>query len=215
MNRFDDRLPIVGILRGFRMDQLGGIVEAVAQGGLTNLEITMNSPAAAEQIREAARISAGKIRIGAGTVTTSRLLDEALSAGASFIVTPSLRTEIVNECVRGGIPVFPGAFSPTEVWEAWELGATMVKLFPAETVGPSFLKALGGPFPHVKLMPTGGVDLQTLPQFIKAGASGAGVGGPLFSKARIDASDWPWLENQARAFADTWRTHQADRESQS
>ena len=190
-------LPVIGILRGFTLEELPNILEAVRRGGLRNVEITMNSPGAAEQIRAAA----GQLNVGAGTVTSLKRLDEALGAGAKFIVTPTVNPEVIKRCVREKVPVFPGAFSPTEICQAWELGATMVKIFPAETGGVAYLRAIRGPFPQIKLLPTGGVDLQTAGEYLKAGAAGLGVGSPLFDKKRIDAADWNWLEDRARAFA--------------
>ena len=195
---------IVGILRGFEPGQLKGIVEAVRRGGLRHLEITMNSPGAAEQIAHARVLGEGQLAIGAGTVTSLALLDAALHAGAEFIVTPSLNPEVITACVQRKIPVYPGAFSPAEILTAWELGAAMVKIFPAEFGGARYLKALRGPFPHIKLMPTGGVELESLPKLIEAGAAGAGVGSPLFRRDRIDAGDWPWLEQQTRRYVEAW-----------
>lgn len=201
-----ERLPIVGILRGFEIRQLPGIVGAARRGGLVNLEVTLNSAGASEQIRAAVELANGAMCIGAGTVTTMERLEEALAAGAQFVVTPSLNMQVLAECVRRSVPIFPGAMSPTEVWAAWEAGAAMVKIFPAELGGPAFLKALRGPFPQVKLMPTGGVDLSTLAEFLKAGASGAGVGSPLFDRARVEAGDWDWLEKRTAAFVAEWKT---------
>lgn len=191
-------LPLIGILRGFSLAQLPPILAATEGGGLRNVEITMNSPGACEQIRRASET--GGLNVGAGTVTSLSLLQAALDAGAKFIVTPALNREVIRECVRQSVPVFPGAFSPTEMVEAWELGATMVKIFPADTGGPAFLRALRGPFPQIKFLPTGGVDLQTAADFLQAGAAGLGVGSPLFDKQRIDRCDWAWLRDQTSRF---------------
>jgi 2-dehydro-3-deoxyphosphogluconate aldolase/(4S)-4-hydroxy-2-oxoglutarate aldolase len=190
---------IIGILRGFTTDVALQIADAAARGGLEFLEITMNSPGATDQIRELRQLGSS-LKIGAGTVLSLQDLDQAQVAGAEFIVTPVMRPEVIHECVRRKLPVYPGAFSPTEILTAWELGATMVKVFPAETLGPGYIRALKGPFPQIKLLPTGGVDLKTLPEFKKAGACGAGVGSPLFDRKRIEAKDWPWLEARCRAF---------------
>lgn len=200
-----EELPVVGILRGFTESQVGQIVAAGLRGGLRNLEITMNTRGAAEQIRRAIELSSGAMNIGAGTVTTTKLLEEALGAGACFIVTPSLEPEVVRECAARQVPVFPGAFTPTEIYRAFELGAAMVKIFPAEAMGPNYIKAIKAPLPQVKLMPTGGVDLRSLPAFRKAGADAFGVGSPLFNKERVDAGDWAWVEEQCRAFLDAFR----------
>jgi 2-dehydro-3-deoxyphosphogluconate aldolase/(4S)-4-hydroxy-2-oxoglutarate aldolase len=195
------QLPIVGILRGLPAERLRPIVEAVIEGGLTNLEITMNTPGAARQIRAALDIARGGLNIGAGTVTSAQLLDEALAAGAGFIVTPTVAPAVIQTCAHMQLPIFSGAFSPTEVQRAWELGATMVKIFPAGALGPSFLRSLKAPLPHVKLMPTGGVDLRTLAAYAEAGADAFGVGSPLFDAERLAANDWAWLRNQCAAFA--------------
>ncbi len=199
------QVPVVGILRGFDPDLMCGLVGAVRRGGLTNLEVTMNSPAASEQIAIAVREAGGSLNVGAGTVTSLPLLEQALAAGAQFIVTPTVTEPVIGECVRRGIPVFPGAFSPTEIYRAWELGATMVKLFPAEKLGPSFVRGIKGPLPQIKLMPTGGVDLKTLEAYWKAGAEGFGIGGPLFDPARVGNRDWSWVEQRAKAFVEAFQ----------
>lgn len=194
-----ERVPVVAILRGLAPGRLEPLLAAVRAGGLTTLEITMNSPGAADQIRSAVR--RGGLNIGAGTVTRVALLEEALGAGATFIVTPNLNRHVVRECVGRGIPVFPGALSPSEVATAMEWGAAMVKVFPAEVWGPAHVERLKEAVPEARLLPTGGVDLATLPAFRAAGADGFGVGSPLFDKGRIDAGDWGWLEARCRAFA--------------
>ena len=199
------QLPIVGILRGLPGNQLRVVVATVCEGGLTNLEITMNTPGAAEQIRVACEISGGALNIGAGTVTDVGLLEVALSAGASFIVTPTVAVPVIERCRQLKVPVFPGAFSPSEIVQAWELGATMVKVFPAECLGPNYLRSLKAPLPHLKLMPTGGVDAATLGAYAQAGADAFGVGSPLFRGERLAAQDWEWLRNQCRAFAGAYR----------
>jgi 2-dehydro-3-deoxyphosphogluconate aldolase/(4S)-4-hydroxy-2-oxoglutarate aldolase len=190
--------PIVGILRGTAEAHLQHILGATLEGGLTNIEITMNTAGAASQIKSAVQIVDGRMNVGAGTVTDLRLLEEALAAGASFIVTPTISEPVIQRCVELGVPVFPGAFSPTEISRAWDLGATMVKIFPADTLGPSYIKNLKGPFPNLKLMPTGGVSLETIADFAKAGADGYGIGSPLFKAERLAAQDWPWVAEQTR-----------------
>jgi len=200
-------LPIVGILRGFTLGQMTEIVRAARRGGLRNIEITMNTPDAARQLREAVTVAEGQLNIGAGTVINLELLDQALVAGVSFVVTPTVEPKVITECANLKIPVFPGALSPTEIVRAWELGAMMVKIFPAERVGPGYIRALKAPLPHIKLLPTGGVDLKTLPDFLKAGADGFGIGSPLFDRQRVEACDWTWVEAQCRAFAVTYRQY--------
>ncbi|MBI2927355.1 MAG: bifunctional 4-hydroxy-2-oxoglutarate aldolase/2-dehydro-3-deoxy-phosphogluconate aldolase [Verrucomicrobia bacterium] len=199
-----NRLPVVGILRGFDRYQLVKITEAARRGGLTNLEITMNTPGAAEQIQQATAQAGSAMNIGAGTVLSLDDLEQALAAGASFIVTPVVNDVVIRRCKELDVPVFPGAFTPTEIVRAWELGAALVKVFPAEVLGPAFIKAVKAPLPHVKLMPTGGVDLKTLPEYLRVGADAFGVGSPLFKQDRIVAGDWPRVEAQCRAFVEAY-----------
>jgi 2-dehydro-3-deoxyphosphogluconate aldolase/(4S)-4-hydroxy-2-oxoglutarate aldolase len=198
-------LPIVGILRGFTLGQMTEIVRAALRGGLRNIEITMNTPDAARQLREAVTVAEGRLNVGAGTVIKLELLDQALGAGATFVVMPTVEPKVITACVDQKVPVFPGAFSPTEVVRAWDLGAMMVKIFPAESVGPGYIRALKAPLPHIKLLPTGGVDLKTLPDFLRAGADGFGIGSPLFDRQRVESCDWTWVEAQCRAFTETYR----------
>ena len=201
--RFEE-LPLVGILRGFDPGQIANIVEAAAKGGLTNLEITMNSPAAAEQIACALDAAAGRMNIGAGTVTSREALHEALRAGATFIVTPAVIPAVVSGCVADGVPVIPGAFTPTEVWQAMDLGATRIKLFPADLGGPAHVKALLGPYPEARIYPTGGVTLETMPTYLAAGACGFGLGGQFFKPERIRAGDWEWVTSQVATFKEVY-----------
>ena len=201
-------LPLVGILRGGVAKDLPHIIRAVRNGGMRFLEITMNTPGAEDQIRAATELAEGTITIGAGTVTSQSLLDRAIAAGAKFIVTPIVIRHVIEFCEASAIPVLPGALTPTEIHEAWEIapGAIpAVKVFPGDFGGPSYIRALRGPFPQIPLMPTGGVDLVTLPRFVEAGATAFGIGSPLFQKDRIQATDWTWLENQVRAFVETYR----------
>jgi 2-dehydro-3-deoxyphosphogluconate aldolase/(4S)-4-hydroxy-2-oxoglutarate aldolase len=205
------RLPIVGILRGLPPEKLRPVLEAVLEGGLANLEITMNTPGAADQICSAREIAGTAANIGAGTVTTLQLLEEALAAGAGFIVTPTIVPAVIARCAQLQTPVFPGAFSPTEIQQAWEMGATMVKIFPADALGPGYLRSLKAPLPHLKLMPTGGVDANNLEAYALAGADAFGVGSPLFRAERIAANDWEWLRGQCLALAAAWRKAKTSR----
>jgi 2-dehydro-3-deoxyphosphogluconate aldolase/(4S)-4-hydroxy-2-oxoglutarate aldolase len=176
-------------------------VPASIEGGLCNIEVTMNTADAEELIRLTADLVGGKGNVGAGTVTTVETLDKALKAGATFIVTPAVVPDVIQACVERKIPVMPGAMTPTEILTAWRLGATMVKVFPADQLGPGHIKALKAPFPEIPLMPTGGVTVETLPAFKKAGADAFGVGGPLFDPKQVAAGNWGWFREQAARFA--------------
>ncbi len=207
-NELFQRRPLVGILRGFRRKQIEPIVKACLAGGLTNLEITMNTEGAGDQIRAAIDAALGRMNIGAGTVTTDQRLTLAVEAGASFIVTPAVIPGVIERCRELELPVIPGAFTPTEVWQAWEAGAAMVKLFPAGLGGPDYVRSLKGPLPEIKLMATGGVSLDTFEEYLKAGAEGFGLGGPLFKRERIDAGDWEWLTGQVRSYCEIYNAFQ-------
>ena len=148
-------MPIVGILRFFPRAQVEQLVPAVMAGGLINLEVTLNSPGAADLIRLTRDLLGDRGNVGAGTVTSMEGLKLALDAGASFIVTPVVLPEVIRACVDLGVPILPGAMTPTEIFTAWSLGATMVKVFPADQLGPNHLRAVKAPFPEIRLMPTG------------------------------------------------------------
>ncbi len=192
-SRFE-QMPIVGILRNFPVDLMDSLAETYAKAGLTNLEITMNSAGVEETIAFLSQKFGDKLNIGAGTVCDTQDLEKALAAGAQFIVTPILDEEVIRECVRQQIPVFPGAYTPTEIYKAWKLGASMVKVFPASKLGPEYIKEVLAPLNTIKLMPTGGVTLDNCTDFLKAGAKGLGMGGQLFPKNLIEKQQWPQVK---------------------
>lgn len=199
------KFPVVGILRGLTTDDAAQAVNAACAGGLRCIEVTMNTPGAVEQIRRLREITGADVIIGAGTVRNLQELECAIDAGAHFIVTPIVAPNVIQTCVAREVPVFPGAMTPTEIFTAWEMGATAVKVFPAEALGPSYISAVKAPLTEVRLMPTGGVSPETLPAYRKAGADAFGVGSPLFDKARVAARDWAWITGQARRFAEAFR----------
>jgi len=198
------KLPVVGILRFFKRAEVEKLVPASVEGGLANIEVTMNTAGAEDLIRLTVDLVGGNGNVGAGTVTTVETLDKALKAGATFIVTPAVVPDVIRACVERKVPIMPGALTPTEVLTAWRLGATMVKVFPADQLGPGHIKALKAPFPEIPLMPTGGVTVQTLPLFKKAGADAFGVGGPLFDPKEVAAGNWGWFREQAARFAQAY-----------
>lgn len=179
--------PVIGILRGFEPAATIRTVEAVWRAGLKLVEITLNSPDACGTI---ASLRNNQFRrdgamIGAGTVTTIDGARAAVDAGAEFLVTPIADASIVEWAAERNIPIFPGAFSPTEVFHMWRAGATAVKIFPASVLGVEFIKALRGPMPQVPLLPTGGIGLENASGYLAAGAVGLGVGSPLFTPALL------------------------------
>lgn len=212
-NSFDwtllEALPVIAILRGYTREEVENIVLRSAIGGLRNIEITMNSKDAPALIRLAKERADGRMNVGAGTVCSLDDLDAALSAGATFIVTPIVNPDVIRACNEEKVPVIPGGFTPTEIYQAWQLGANMVKLFPANRFGPGYLKDIRGPLDRIRLVPTGGVDLANLPAYLENGAFGCGVGTPLVDKRRVEAGDWDWVEEQARRFAAVYETSAA------
>ncbi|HZE95456.1 MAG TPA: bifunctional 4-hydroxy-2-oxoglutarate aldolase/2-dehydro-3-deoxy-phosphogluconate aldolase [Planctomycetota bacterium] len=198
------KLPVVGILRFLKRAEVEQLVPASIEGGLCNIEVTMNTAGAEDLIRLTSDLMGGKGNVGAGTVTTLETLDRALKAGATFIVTPAVVPDVIKACVDRKIPVMPGAMTPTEILTAWRLGARMVKVFPADQLGPGHIKAVKAPFPEIPLMPTGGVTVETLPAFKKAGADAFGVGGPLFDPKQVAAGNWGWFREQAARFAQAY-----------
>jgi 2-dehydro-3-deoxyphosphogluconate aldolase / (4S)-4-hydroxy-2-oxoglutarate aldolase len=196
------QLPVVGILRGFNSAEVAGAVQAAMSGGLRNFEVTMDTAGAEELILLLREIGGGAANVGAGTVCSMERLEKALAAGAGFIVTPTVLPEVVMECSRGEVPVFPGAMSPDEIHRAFDFGADIVKVFPSEALGPDYIRALKGPFPGWRLMPTGGITVETISPYKRAGADAYGVGSPLFSREEVRAGNWEWVREQARRFSE-------------
>jgi len=191
---------IVAIVRFSDPEPLVEVVKALAEGGVSVAEVTLTVPNALEVIREAKRQHGDRVLLGAGTVLDPETARTAILAGADFIVSPGFNRDVVQLCRRYGKLVMPGAFTPTEVLTAWEAGADIVKVFPAELVGPPFFKALRGPLPQVKLMPTGGVDLNTASEFLKAGAVCLGIGSQLVESKSVEARDFARITALAKQY---------------
>jgi 2-dehydro-3-deoxyphosphogluconate aldolase/(4S)-4-hydroxy-2-oxoglutarate aldolase len=200
---------IVAILRSSDPGPLVEVVKALADGGVTVAEVTLTVPSALDVIREAKRQLGDRVLLGAGTVLDTETARAALLAGAEFIVAPTLNTDVVRLCRRYDKLVMPGAFTPTEVLAAWEAGADIVKVFPADVLGSAFFKALRGPLPQVKLMPTGGVDVTTAGEYLKAGAVCLGVGGQLVDPRLVAARDFARLTTLARQFVEIVNKHRS------
>jgi 2-dehydro-3-deoxyphosphogluconate aldolase/(4S)-4-hydroxy-2-oxoglutarate aldolase len=194
------KLPVVGILRFFGRAEVENLVRASMEGGLCNIEVTMNSAGAADLICLAREIMGDRGNVGAGTVVSMEGLEAALAAGATFIVMPAIVADVIRACVERKVPVMPGAMTPTEILTAWRMGATQVKVFPADQLGPGHIRAVKAPFPDIPLMATGGVTVETLPEFKRAGADGFGVGSPLFDRKQAAAGNWGWFREQAGRF---------------
>src|SRR5437879_191020 len=170
---------IVAVVRSPDSEQLVEVARALADGGVSVVEITMTVPNALEVLRQVRTGLGDRLLLGAGTILDPETARAALLAGAEYIVAPTLSLDVIRLCQRYDKLVMPGAFTPTEILTAWEAGADIIKVFPADVVGPAFVKAGRGPLPQVRLMPTGGVDLTTAAAFLQAGACCLGVGRPL------------------------------------
>jgi 2-dehydro-3-deoxyphosphogluconate aldolase/(4S)-4-hydroxy-2-oxoglutarate aldolase len=191
---------IVAIMRANSSDQLIAAAQAIQQGGVKVIEVTMTTPGALNVIAEAVKKFGQDVLFGAGSVLDPETARAAILAGAGFIVAPSLKVEVVTLCNRYSIPVMPGCYTPTEMLTAWEAGADMIKLFPAETGGPDMLKAILAPFPQFEIVPVGGVELSNAAEYIKKGAAALGVGSSLVNQKLLDAGDMPELTRRAAAF---------------
>jgi len=191
---------IVAVVRAQDSQQLVDVVRALSEGGVTVAEITMTVPGALDVVRQVRQALGDQVLLGAGTILDPETARAALLAGAEYIVSPTINLEVIALCRRYDKLVMPGAFTPTEILTAWEAGADIVKVFPADVVGPAFFKAVRGPLPQIRLMPTGGVDLTTAAAFLKAGACCLGVGGQLVRPEAVAARDFARIRDLARQY---------------
>lgn len=200
------QLPLMGILRGVQSDAVDPIVETAVSSGLQTIEITMNTPGAPDLIRNAVKCARGRLMIGAGTVLTSEHLKLALDAGAVFIVSPMLVYDVVEYCRDNEIPVFPGAFTPQEIYNAWIAGATMVKVFPTSFFGPDYIKEIKGPFNSVELMACGGVTAENIRSYFDSGASAVAFGGGVFREEWLKARDFDSIGGSIKALISAFKS---------
>jgi 2-dehydro-3-deoxyphosphogluconate aldolase/(4S)-4-hydroxy-2-oxoglutarate aldolase len=191
---------LVAVVRSPDSQQLVEVARALAEGGVSVVEITMSVPGALDVLQRVRAALGDRILLGAGTVLDAETARAVLLAGAEYIVAPTVNVEVIRLCQRYDKLVMPGAFTPTEILTAWEAGADIVKVFPADVVGPAFFKAMRGPLPQVRLMPTGGVDLTTAAAFLKAGACCLGVGSQLVEPAAVAARNFERIRELARQY---------------
>ncbi len=195
------QLPIMGILRGIELNSIKPLIkEAIIPSGLKTIEITMNTTNAPEKIREAIKTSEGKLTIGAGTVLNMHDLKSALSSGATFIVMPVLIQDVLEYCIKNKIPAFPGAFSPQEIYTAWNRGASMVKIFPAKFLGPEYFKEIRGPFKDIELLACGGITPKNLGSYITSGANAISFGASVFQKDWLLNNDFRSIKQSIDAY---------------
>ncbi|MGY2746970.1 bifunctional 4-hydroxy-2-oxoglutarate aldolase/2-dehydro-3-deoxy-phosphogluconate aldolase [Pseudarthrobacter sp. O4] len=174
---------VVAVLRARHATEYAPVIEALQRGGVLSIELTLSTPGAWDELPRLQERFGNALEIGVGTVTTAEEAETALDLGAAYIVTPITEPEVIAACVRRGTPVFPGGLTPTELHAGWKLGATAVKVFPASTVGAGYVSQLRGPFPDLQVIPSGGVDVEDVPGWIKAGALAVSLGGPLLGDA--------------------------------
>ncbi len=195
---------IVAIIRGFAPDTCLRLAEAYAAGGIRLVEVTFNQKAPETWKDTAAAIRAirerfgGHVRAGAGTVLTEEQLSMCIDAGGEYMITPNVKPELIRSCVRQGLVAMPGALTPSEAVDAWEAGAAFVKIFPAGSLGPGYVKALRAPLAHIPMLAVGGITAENVADFMRVGCVGAGVGGNLTNKEWIAAGAWDKIADTAR-----------------
>ncbi|MEI6351453.1 MAG: bifunctional 4-hydroxy-2-oxoglutarate aldolase/2-dehydro-3-deoxy-phosphogluconate aldolase [Verrucomicrobiota bacterium] len=193
---------IVAIIRADSSEQLLAAAEALYEGGVTGMEVTMTTPNALQVISEVTKRFGKKVLIGVGSVLDTETCRAAILAGSEFVVTPITRPEVIKMCNRYGKPIASGAYTPTEAMTAHEAGADFVKIFPADQLGPQYIKNILAPMPMLQIIPTGGVTVQTADSFIKAGCVALAAGSSLVSKEILKNQDWKKLTESAAAFVE-------------
>lgn len=191
---------IVAIVRGTGIESLFKIAEALREGGVQVLEVTLNTPGAIEMIGQLEKEYGAEMLIGAGTVLDPETARAVILAGAKFVLGPTLNLDVSKLCKRYNTVYVPGVLTPTEIISAWEAGAQVVKIFPAGSLGPRYIKELRGPLPQVEMMPVGGVTVDNAAEFIKAGATALGIGGELVDRAAVETGHFELLTEKARRF---------------
>ncbi|QDQ94872.1 bifunctional 4-hydroxy-2-oxoglutarate aldolase/2-dehydro-3-deoxy-phosphogluconate aldolase [Rhodococcus sp. WB9] len=192
---------VIAVLRAAHADRYAPVVNVLAENGVRAVELTMSTPGTLESLSSIRRAAPDGVEIGVGTVTTVDQARAALDVGADFLVTPTTNLDVIATAVRAGVPIYPGGFTPTELWTGWNAGATAVKLFPASVVGPEYIGHLRGPFPTIQVVPSGGVGIDDVPAWFAAGAAAVSLGGPLIGDA-LRGGDLRQLAERCRRLAD-------------
>lgn len=200
---------IVAVIRADKGDDLVEVAEALLEGGIDVMEVTFTVPGAVRVLEKVADKIGDQVLLGAGTVLDSETARIAMLAGAEFIVSPATDPGVIEICRRYDKLVMPGALTPTEVVTAWQAGADIVKVFPSDMTGPTHLKALKGPLPQVRLMPTGGVNLDTAADFLNAGACALGIGSSLVERETVANRDFARIQSLARQYVEIVRATRA------
>jgi 2-dehydro-3-deoxyphosphogluconate aldolase/(4S)-4-hydroxy-2-oxoglutarate aldolase len=206
-----ERAGIVAVIRIKEPERLKAVVDAISEGGVRVLEVTMTVPNAVKLIADLATRMPSGFLLGAGTVVDAETARQVIDAGARFIVSPVFRQEVIDACHARDVSAMPGCFSPTEILNAWDGGADVVKVFPATALGPGYIKDVRAPLPQVKLMPTGGVTLDNAGDWIRAGAVAVGVGTSLLDSKAIAAGNYDVLRTNAERIVNNVRAALAER----
>ena len=200
---------VVAVIRAKSKDQLVDVTNALLEGGVPSIEVTMSTPKAIAGIEQLADKFGDKAIVGVGTVLDAATARDAIAAGAQFVVSPMTDPEVIETTIRYGKISIPGAFTPTEIVRAWTLGGDVIKVFPSTALGPQYFKDILAPLPQLKLTPTGGVDQKNCGAWIKAGAVCVGAGSSLVSKDALSKDDWPAVAKAAREFVEAIRVARA------
>jgi len=200
---------IIAVVRAQRSDQVIPLSQALIDGGVVAVEITMTTPNAIAAIQQARELVGDRALIGVGTVLDAETCRAALAAGAEFVVTPICRTKLIAIAHAADRPIMIGAYTPTEAQLAHEAGADFIKIFPADTLGPGYMKSIRAPLPHLRIVPTGGVDVENVGAFLKAGCAALGVGSSLVSAKILQDADWAALSRKAAEFVEAARKAKA------
>ncbi|MFE5318999.1 bifunctional 4-hydroxy-2-oxoglutarate aldolase/2-dehydro-3-deoxy-phosphogluconate aldolase [Paenibacillus sp. NPDC056579] len=192
-----EQTRIIAIVRGVEEQHIEGVAQALLDGGVRVMEVTLNTPGAAKMIARLQEQFGEQMYIGAGTVLDLEDAKLAIDAGASYLVTPNMEEEVIRYAAAQGTPVFPGAMTPTEVVKAWKAGATAVKIFPGASLGISYLKELQGPLSHIPMVAVGGVNEENIAQFLQIGCYAVGIGGSLVNLKEIANGNWDWIRDKA------------------
>jgi len=192
-----------------KADQLRAVIDALLEGGVRALELTMTVPGAIGLIEELAKDLPGEFQLGAGTVLDPETARQVILAGAKYIVAPTLNLDVITMCHRYDVAIMPGCFTPTEILTAWQAGADLIKVFPATALGPAYFKDVRAPLPQVRLMPTGGVTMENAGEWIKAGAVAIGVGSALVDTKAIAAGNFAQITKNAKSLIESVRAARA------
>ncbi len=202
-----DRILSTGVVAVIRMkdtQRLKKVIEAIRLGGVKSIEITMTVPGAVQIIADLVKTVPEDVLVGAGTVTDVETANKVIDAGAKFVVGPILNVDIIKLCNQRGVVIIPGCYTPTEIFKAWKAGADIIKVFPATSLGPKYFKDIRGPFPDLRLLPTGGVSVDNVGEWIAAGAVAVGIGSDLLDKKAIDEERYEVLTERAKRMVDNF-----------